>query len=171
MWPGVLYSASAIRRPGVTQPTSRLIWDEHTHLSPFHLHDEVIQMKALWKLYRGSPQIKQTWLWKLPGILSGQLLPVPRMRDKTKGCIWSSVRAAGGSAYSAGCVCVTCLLEAAFCPVPKTTLSYIKALRRGIRCPSMLKTTFSFLGTRKPLFEKRAKYTDLFFLINSTREL
>ena len=98
--------------------------------------------------------IKQTWLWKLPGILSGQLLS-PRMRDKTKGCIWSSVRATKEAVLTQqGCVCVTCLLEAAFCPVPKMTLSYIKALRRGIRCPSMLKTTFSFLGTRKSLFEK-----------------
>lgn len=134
-------------------PTSHLRW-AHPPVLPFHLHGWGNTDEGTLETLQGSPQIKQTWLWKLPGILSGQLLS-PRMRDKTKGCIWSSVRATKEAVLTQqGCVCVTCLLEAAFCPVPKMTLSYIKALRRGIRCPSMLKTTFSFLGTRKSLFAK-----------------
>lgn len=115
--------------------------------------DEVIQMKALWKLYRVPHKLNRhdyescqefslagssapEWGKKLRDAFGVQSEPPKRQSLLSKG------------------VCVTRSLEAAFCPVPETTLSHIKALRRGLRCPSMLKTTFSFLGTRKPLFEK-----------------
>lgn len=155
-WPGVLCDLEYYMTPRPSGSQASSTCHVSSEMStptcpPFHLHDEGNTDEGTWKLYRVPHKLNRHDYWKLPGILSGSSSS-PRMRDKTKGCVGVQSEPPRRQCLLRVCVC-DMLAGSCFLPSSKA-LSYIKALRRGIRCPSMLKTTFSFLGTRKPLFEK-----------------
>lgn len=80
----------------------------------------------------------------------------------TRGCAWSTFKAIQEAVLTQqGCD----TLAETFLPSSRDYI-HIRALRRGIHCPRMLKTTFNFLGTLKPLFLKvpYTQFSSFFFL-------